>query len=499
MSDMQFEGSYGFPEWNRRMKSSISITAKLSAVFLGITALVLGVSWASIHAILALDHEVTTASQVTGQRALLCGQLQGYSAKLRGALRGAILYSTKDMHKLDSAQQAARQFEQFADETVQVAAKLDSADASPAEREAAKGVRAAVEAWKPLAQRIIALSAKGSFGDDLTATTMRSLEFANALDQATDVLVKAQTDSFARSAANSQAVSRRGRLVALPLIALALAACLAGLWVMRSATRVMRGVAESILESADQVRSAAGQVSSASQSLAQATSEQAASLQQTSASSEEVHAMARKNSQSTESAAKLVAHSSQQFNQANQSLGQMVDAIRAIGESANRMSKIIKVIDEIAFQTNILALNAAVEAARAGEAGMGFAVVADEVRNLAQRSAQAAHETSALIQESISRSNDGSSKVEHVAQTIQSIAAEASEVRTLVDNAREGSSTQVRDIEQMSKAIAQLDQTTQTNAATAEQSASAAEELNAQSEAMRAAIGTLNQLLGVTV
>jgi len=478
------------------MKSTISLTAKLSAVFTAISLLVLSMSWACIYAILALGHEVTLSSEVTGQRALLCGQLQGYSAKMRGALRGAILYSTKDMHKPDAAAKAGQQFVEFADAAEKIAGQLDSAQASPAEREAASRVRAAIEDWKPLAAEIEKLSSEGKFGDDLTATTMRSLQMGNRLDEATDFLVKAQTDSLARAAQNSAAVSWRGRAMALPLIGITLVTCLIGFWVMRRATGVMRNVAESILLSADQVRAAAAQVSTASQSLAQATSQQAASIEETSASSAEISAMAHKNTGNSLSASELVTQSGHKFEEANRSLDQMVEAISAVAESGGKISKIIKVIDEIAFQTNILALNAAVEAARAGEAGMGFAVVADEVRNLAQRSAEAARETASLIEDSISKSNDGKSKVEQVAHAIHSITAEAAKVKTLVEEVHIGSSEQTRGLEQMSKAIAQMEQTTQTNAATAEQSASAAEQLNAQSETVRAAIGSLNQLLG---
>jgi len=481
------------------MRSSISITAKLAGVFCAITLLLLGTSWACIHAILALGEEVKLGSEVTGKRALLCGQLQGDSAKMRGALRGAILYSTKDMHKPDAAAQAARQFADFAEAAKSIAARLNSPEASQAERDAAGRVTAAIDGWKPLAADIIRLSSQGRFGDDLTATTMQSLEKANQLDEATDFLVKAQTDSFARSSERSATVSWRGRAVALPLIAITLTACLIGLGSMRSATGVMRDVAQSILLSADQVRAAAGQVSNAAQALAQANSEQAASLEESSASSQEITAMARKNRDNSQSAAALVSASGARFAQANETLDRMMEAMGAIAESGGKISKIIRVIDEIAFQTNILALNAAVEAARAGEAGMGFAVVADEVRTLAQRSAQAAQETGALIQESIDRSSDGRSKLDLLAGAIRDVTAEAASVKALVEDVREGSTQQAHGIEEMSKALGQMEQSTQSNAASAEQSASAAEQLNAQSESVRAAIGSLNRLLGVNV
>ena len=188
--------------------------------------------------------------------------------------------------------------------------------------------------------------------------------------------------------------------------------------------------------------------------------------------------------------------SQQKFVQTNQSLDESVVAMGEINTQSDKISKIIKVIDEIAFQTNILALNAAVEAARAGEAGMGFAVVADEVRNLAQRCAQAAKDTAALIEESIAKSNDGKVKVDQVAAAIRTITEESAKVKTLVDEVNLGSQEQARGIEQIAKAITQMEQVTQKTAANAERSASAAEELNAQSETLKDIVARLTAMVG---
>jgi methyl-accepting chemotaxis protein/methyl-accepting chemotaxis protein-1 (serine sensor receptor) len=174
----------------------------------------------------------------------------------------------------------------------------------------------------------------------------------------------------------------------------------------------------------------------------------------------------------------------------------MVHSMQEITGSSDKISKIIKVIDEIAFQTNILALNAAVEAARAGEAGMGFAVVADEVRSLAQRSAQAAQDTSALIEESITKSNEGGARLQRVSEVIRAITESAAKVKTLVDEVNLGSQEQARGIEQISKSISQMDRVTQGNAASAEESASASEEMSAQAEALQNIARNMRTMVG---
>ncbi len=267
-------------------------------------------------------------------------------------------------------------------------------------------------------------------------------------------------------------------------------------WVaIRAINRALMQAVRELGVGTELVASAAHQVSGSSQSLAQSSSEQAASLEETSASSEEINSMASKNSENCGMAATMVARSEASFIQANRILEATVGAMTELHAQSGRISKVIKVIDEIAFQTNILALNAAVEAARAGESGMGFAVVAEEVRNLAQRSAQAAKDTAALIEESIAKSNEGKAKVDEVAGAIRAISSDASEVKRLVDEVNLGSQEQTRGIGQISRAVSQMQQATQTTAAGAEESAAAAEELNSQSESMRLLVGRLTAMV----
>jgi methyl-accepting chemotaxis protein len=284
---------------------------------------------------------------------------------------------------------------------------------------------------------------------------------------------------------------------------LALAALLAvllgagiGVVIVRSTNSVLRTTVTELREGATQVVSAAGQVATSAQSLSQGATEQAASLEETSASMEEMASMTRKNAENATQAAGLVASVSRQVTESNTALEGMVGSMAAIKESSNKVAKIIKTIDEIAFQTNILALNAAVEAARAGEAGMGFAVVADEVRNLAQRSAQAAKDTASLIEESIAKSQEGAGKVQEVATAIGAITDSVTQVKGIVDEVREASQQQTQGIDQVSQAIAQMEKVTQTTAATAEESAAASEELNAQAETSMSVVGQLEALVG---
>ena len=296
------------------------------------------------------------------------------------------------------------------------------------------------------------------------------------------------------SAAQSHAATGTTAIIIILLTAMASGGFMV-FFMVRSVNRALMGAVTELAQGADQIASAAHQVSAASQTLAQGSSEQAASIEETSSSSEEINSMAQQNTDNCKEVASLMSESQDSFHKADTALSEMVVAMAEINASSDKIAKIIRVIDEIAFQTNILALNAAVEAARAGEAGMGFAVVADEVRNLAQRCAQAAKDTAGLIEESIQKSNAGKLKTDSVAQNIHSIIAQSAKVQSLVDSVNAGSMEQARGIDQVTKAIGQMGQVTQQTAATAEESASAAEELSAQSESLQAIVTQLTALV----
>jgi methyl-accepting chemotaxis protein len=284
-------------------------------------------------------------------------------------------------------------------------------------------------------------------------------------------------------------------------IALVLALLVAGFlaWrVVRSINRVLRDLAAHLDQGATQTATAARQVSVASQNLSAGASEQAASVEETSASLEEMSSMIRATADNAEKAKALAAEAHAVAQSGSRTMVEMNRAMAAIDASSAEVAKIVKNIDEIAFQTNILALNAAVEAARAGEAGAGFAVVADEVRSLAQRSAAAAKETAEKIEAAIASSRLGSQRCDKVRESLTQITEKVSSTDTLVGEIATAAREQAQGIEQINIAISQMDQVTQSNSASAEESASAAEELDAQAASLKDMVGQLRQLVGGT-
>jgi methyl-accepting chemotaxis protein len=264
----------------------------------------------------------------------------------------------------------------------------------------------------------------------------------------------------------------------------------------RGITRTLRRESARLASGAEQTSAASSQVSAASQTLAEGASEQAASLEETSASLEEIASMTKRNADNALTTKGLANAARVAADSGASNMQKMSLAMQDIKTSSDDISKIIKTIDEIAFQTNILPLNAAVEAARAGEAGMGFAVVADEVRNLAQRSAQAAKETAAKIETAIAKTTQGVQVSEKVAQSLAEIVTNARKVDELVAEIATASKEQSDGIEQVNTAVAQMDKVTQSNAASAEESASAAQELNSQTRLLRSVVDEMLKMVG---
>lgn len=267
-------------------------------------------------------------------------------------------------------------------------------------------------------------------------------------------------------------------------------------WMIRNVSRSLRETASALTTGASEVSSAAASISSASMALATETGSQAAMIEETSASAEEVRAMALRNSESGAKVSQVVAEAALRSEQANAAVNQCVVAMNAIAQSSREIANTLKVIDNIAFQTNILALNAAVEAARAGDAGSGFAVVADEVRNLAQRCGTASQEISVLLDQSVANVESGKVRIASLVSSGALVTQSFTNVRELVEEIVTGSREQTTGVASIGQSMHSIELGTQRTAASAEESASAAEELNAQAAQLREAATRLSRLVG---
>jgi methyl-accepting chemotaxis protein len=272
----------------------------------------------------------------------------------------------------------------------------------------------------------------------------------------------------------------------------------ASVWISESTGRSIRAIIIELSGGSEQIAAASGQVSGASQALAKGASEQASSLEETSASLEEMSSMTKRNADSATEANQLARNAKESADAGSEDMQATGRAMADIKTSSDDITKIIKTIDEIAFQTNILALNAAVEAARAGEAGAGFAVVADEVRALAQRSAQASRETADKIAGAIVKTAQGVQISDQVTRRLAEIVEKVRRVDALISEVAAASREQNEGVRQINVSIGQMDKIVHANAAGAEESAAAAEELNSQALSLNGVIVNLSRLVGVS-
>ncbi len=474
--------------------SQMTIGKKLMLGYAAILLVALALGGAYLYSVGSLAGELRAATDLTAKRVFPTAELQQQLFRLRGDQRGVMLYSVAKIP--EKAHRNKSEFESHAASAETLLGQIKPLLVLEQGRRDAAIIEAELPNCKSYFEQVAAAALAGDSEGALKITNEHSVQSLDALDAAADDMIQLQKQLTQQSSERGARAGSRANWMAYIFLLAALTIAPLVLLLVAHTTRQLRGVAAGLAEGAEQITSASSQVASSSQTLAQGASEQAASLEETSSSSEEITSMTRKNAENSKAAAAVMAEVDQRVAEGNRTLAEMVQSMQEITGSSDKISKIIKVIDEIAFQTNILALNAAVEAARAGEAGMGFAVVADEVRSLAQRSAQAAKDTSALIEESIGKSNEGSQRLEHVAQVIHAITESAAKVKTLVDEVNLGSQEQARGIEEISKSIAEMDRVTQANAASAEQSASASEEMSAQSESLQQIARELRTMVG---
>jgi methyl-accepting chemotaxis protein len=415
------------------------------------------------------------------------------TTEMQGAQRGLMLsYEAKD------AASAPQYIQIYQDSSRKIDDNLTQFEplvATDAERSALTNVQESLTTWKPRFQELATICASGDLEKAYALRSQNKLISA-AMHTSAAAIVAEQERSLAAAEADSAVAVTRS--LWLTVLAIVVSLGLGGLvyFQVGQITANLRQAVQQLDEGASQLAEGANHISASSQTLATGTSEQAFSIGETTAASEQISAMTRRNAENATKASGLMQDTTALVGDANRSLGQMQESMHAINASSTKVGDIIKIIDQIAFQTNILALNAAVEAARAGEAGMGFAVVADEVRNLAHRSAQAAKDTTVLIEESMARSHEGRSKLELVSTSIRAITESSAQVKGLVDEVKSGSLEQTKGIQLISTQMNTIEKITQSAAASAEEGAATGEEMQAQANSLAGIVRNLREMVG---
>jgi len=372
---------------------------------------------------------------------------------------------------------------------------LDKAPGSEAALELRKKIKDIAAIARPKDNKVMEYALAGNNAEGLKELNGAEADLQGWLGLLDDAVIMQNENNDKEAAAARTTNSNILLLIIVLGISSIVLGAIVAFFITRGITKPVNNIVNSLEEGAQQVASASNQLSSTSQQLAEGNAEQASSIEETSSTLEESASMVRQNSENTKQAALLAAQTKSSSDKGNMDMQDMMNSMVEIKKSSDQISKIIKVIDDIAFQTNILALNAAVEAARAGDAGMGFAVVAEEVRNLAQRSAQAAKDTAAIIESNIELSEKGVSVAKKVGESLQEINIQAKKVNELMDEIAAASLEQSQGISQINKAISQMEKVTQQNAANAEESASASEELSSQAQNLREIVQQLSLLV----
>jgi len=494
--------------------STKKISTKLLLSFAIVLALVFGLSYSSISAIGSLGSSLDTAVNADARNLKLVGEIRARSQQMRAdatkveislvnMLIGRLdahgkLYAgnpCSSCHTEDIVSVQKQSFDQAAAGLLQSSAEMRPLVSSARGLRDLDAIEGGVTQWIALYATYMKSARASDFAQAHEIMLGKIYPLIEAVGKAADDLAGEQEGLLGTASRTARGRVAASRGVAGVLLVLCLMAGVGVFWTVQGVNRLLRRLAGKVQLVTGEVASAASQVAGSSQALAQGASEQAAALQETSSSGEEINSMARKSADGSRMAAAESEQAARQIEAANRAIHLMLGSMDAIGDSSRKISRIIKVIDEIAFQTNILALNAAVEAARAGEAGLGFAVVADEVRNLSQRCAQAARDTAVLIEESIAISAEGKNRFTQVTAATSEITKSSSRVKMLVEGVSESSSEQTRGVEQVARAIAQMERVTQANAASAEQSAAASETLHTQSDALKQLVDELTAVV----
>jgi methyl-accepting chemotaxis protein len=474
--------------------NAMTIKRKLYLSYGLMTCLAVGMGATSIVILRNLANATQGLGVTSAHRLFDAGMVNGSTSDMVATERGVLLYAQNGDR--EKSEEFMTDYAENESETRKSMADMQALGLSSKGAEMIDVLESALNKADPLYQRAIGDIRAGKYKDAMAINNTELMPVLKTVDDSGVQLMQHEREMMGQANDAAQSEVNYGRTLMVVLLSLGIAMGVVLVYIIRALDAQLRQSVLELTEGSDQVASAAMQVSSSSQSLARDTSEQAAMIEETSASAEEINSMAKRNAESALNATALVVEAVTSTEQTNRSVAECVQAMDAIGSSSTKIAKTLEVIDKIAFQTNILALNAAVEAARAGEAGMGFAVVAEEVRNLAQRCAEAAQETSALIEQSLSNSDAGRAKITQLVEAGEQVNKVFARMKVLVEEIGQSSQEQGRGIDQIGRAINKMEQGTQKSAANAEESAAAAEELNAQSDGLRQLAAELGLMVG---
>lgn len=473
-----------------------TLKEQLLTTLVAIASLFAAVGYNSFHTVTVLNQHLATIADTDAAAMQAAARLQFLSMKLSSSA-DMIVVAGYDKDRVAIDQELASASASYAQLST-AAAEIDAVSQVPANHDRARAVVTAMAEWQKLVIEA-AEHARAFRTAEASEAMAKSEAFSDdkAAKLAAEILA-AESENLTAARASAAATTRTAQGFMVALSGLVVVVLLAVGWVQRRMFFSIRHVSVDLRDGAGEVAMASNQMASFAQSLATGSSEQAAALQQTSTSMEEMSTTTRENADRCAQAARKMADTEQLLSDAGGALQQLVSSMDEIQASSGKVSKIIRTIEEIAFQTNILALNAAVEAARAGEAGRGFAVVADEVRNLAQRSSEAARDTALLIAESAETAASGGTRVAAVETSMAAINASSSEVKSLIDQVTVASRAQAQGVDDVRRSVVQIERVTQNTAATSEGSAAASEELHAQAEQTLGTIAILEAMVGLT-
>lgn len=476
------------------MTRQMTIGKKLIASFGVVLATAVALSLGAFWQVRSLTSDLNNAVHVTARRQYLAGQIEDAVAQMtvseQTLLLGAILQRPAGMTKgKDLFRKELAAVQAVMNEYQTLAEAGENNDALNALRQ---GLDQVVKAHDDMVGAL----------DRNQLDVMQKLfdEQVMPREDETDVeasaLASQEVERLSAFAKSAESAASRGQWMIALLFLTSLAAGGVVLWVIRQTNRDLRGMAAEVAGGSLRVGRAAAQVSTASQSLAQYASEQAAALQETSASMQEMRAVTHKNNDNSSNTASLMNASMQKVAAAEMTIREMSVSMHEISLSGEKITKVVKLIDDIAFQTKILSLNAAVEAARAGAAGAGFAVVAEQVGHLAQECAEAARSTAEMIDGTVAGVRDGSLKLVKAAEAIQEVVKHSGQVKALVDEVHTGSQEQARGIDQVARAVSQMQEVTQKTASNAEEGAASGRELDQHAERLNKLVERMHDLVG---